>query len=147
MSIKQEMPLLARHEGEWHGTYTFVDREGNIIDQHRSVVHNTFPAEGSHPYFQTNDYAWDDGREEHLEFPATYADRKIFFRTDRMDGFAWEVDDHCIVLTWHYIADPTVTLYELIYLDNTGTNRTRTWHWLKDGVCFQRTLINEKRIA
>jgi hypothetical protein len=147
MSIKEEMPLLARHEGEWHGTYTFVDREGTIIDQHRSVLHNTFPEDGSAPYFQTNDYTWDDGREEHLEFPASYADGKIHFLTDRMDGYAWEIDDHCIVLTWRYVKDPTVTLYELIHLDDSGTNRTRTWHWLKDGVCFQRTLINEKRIA
>jgi hypothetical protein len=27
--IKVEMPVMARHEGEWSGAYTLVDTEGN----------------------------------------------------------------------------------------------------------------------
>lgn len=147
MGIKDEMPLLARHEGEWHGTYTVIDREANVIDRHRSVLRCMFPAEGEFPYVQTNHYTWDDGREEHIEFPATYKDGKLFFDTERINGFCWETDEHTIVLHWVYVADPSVELYELIYLDDSGTNRTRTWHWLKDGVLFQRTLINETKVA
>lgn len=147
MGIKEEMPLLARHEGEWHGTYTFIDANANVIDRHRSVLNCTFPDDPATPYFQTNHYYWDDGREEHIEFPATYRDRKIFFDTERIDGFCWEADEHVIVLHWIYKADPTITLYELIHLDDSGTNRTRTWHWLKDGVCFQRTIIDEKKVG
>ena len=64
---------------------------------------------------------------------------------ERIDGHCWEVDDHCIVLTWNYLEVPGVSLYELIHLDDSGTNRTRTWHWLRDGVCFQRTIIDEKK--
>lgn len=147
MGIREEMPLLARHEGEWHGTYTVIDTEGNILDRHRSVLNCTFPTDGSVPYHQTNHYYWDDGREEHIEFPANYADGKLIFDTERIDGFCWEADEHVIVLHWIYKADPSVTLYELIHLDDTNTNRTRTWHWLKDGVCFQRTIIDEKKVS
>lgn len=147
MGIRDEMPLLARHEGEWHGTYTFIDREGNILDRHRSVLTCAFPDDGPHPYYQTNHYFWDDGREEHIEFPASYADKKIFFDTERINGFCWEIDDHVIVLTWKYVKDPEISLYELIYLDESGTNRTRTWHWMRNGICFQRTIISEKKIA
>lgn len=147
MGIKDEMPLLARHEGEWHGTYTVLDKEGNVIDRHRSVLHCTFPDNAALPYFQTNDYTWDDGRTEHHEFPAAYRDGKIFFDTERIDGYCWEVDDHCMVLTWRYKAIPGVGLYELIHLDDTGTIRSRTWQWLKDGECFQRTIIDEKKIG
>lgn len=145
MGIKDEMLLLARHEGEWHGSYTFIDREGTVIDRHRSVLTCTFPTDGEFPYFQTNHYYWDDGREEHIEFPAAYKDGKLWFDTERINGYCWEVDDHCIVLRWIYVKDPSVSLYELIHLDDTGNNRTRTWHWLKDGVCFQRTIIDERR--
>lgn len=147
MSIKDGMPLLARHEGEWHGTYTVIDSDGNVLDRHRSILNCMFPESGDPPYFQTNHYTWDDGREEHIEFPASYADGKLIFKTERIDGFAWEVDDHCIVLTWNYLQTPGVKLYELIHLDDSGTNRSRTWHWLKDGVCFQRTIINEKKVG
>lgn len=145
--IKQEMPLLSRHEGTWKGTYTFVDRDSKIIDQHESTLECTFPEGGNTPYFQRNSYRWPDGRTEVVEFPGTVKDGKLYFDTDRIDGVCWEVDDRCIVLHWVYKSDRSVTLYELIYLDDSGNNRTRTWHWFKDGVCFQRTLINEARAS
>ena len=146
-NIRQEMPLLARHEGVWEGTYTFVDPNSNVIDKHRSRLTCSFPEEGEFPYFQVNEYTWDDGKTERIEFPATYKDGKIWFDTERINGFCWEVDDHCIVLHWVYVKDPSITLYELIHLDDSGTKRTRTWHWLKDGACFQRTLIDERRAS
>ena len=37
MSImKTEMPLMARQEGEWSGSYTLVDTEGKILDKYTS---------------------------------------------------------------------------------------------------------------
>ena len=44
--IKEGMPLLARHEGEWKGVYTYIDPDGNIIDKHKSHLSCTFPEEG-----------------------------------------------------------------------------------------------------
>jgi len=145
-TIKQEMPLLARHEGEWEGTYTFIDREGKILDRHRSHLTCAFPEEGEFPYLQTNVYTWDDGKTEEIHFPGMYKDGKLYFDTERINGFCWEIDDRVIVLTWVYQADPSVTLYELIHLDDSGKNRARVWQWFKDGVCFQRTLIDEKKV-
>lgn len=147
MSIREDMPLLARHEGEWHGTYTFIDNDGKVIDHHDSIVTCSFPTDGKFPYFQTNRYKWDDGREQTIEFPASYADGKIHFDTERIKGYAWEVDDRTIVLTWTYVANPQEYLYEMIQLDDGGTNRARTWHWFRDGVCYQRTLINERKVG
>lgn len=146
MPIRDEMPLLARHEGEWHGTYTFVDLEGNVTDRHRSVITCGFPEGGKFEYHQTNRYSWDDGREQTIEFPATYRDGQIHFDTERINGHAWEVDDKTIVLTWVYVTNPGEYLYEMIQLDESGTNRTRTWHWFREGVCYQRTLIDEKKV-
>lgn len=147
MSIRDGMPLLARHEGTFRGTYTFVDAAGNVTDRHECELAHAFPESGEPAYFQTNHYRWPDGREEHIEFPASYADGKIHFDTDRIKGFAWEVDDQTIILHWRYKSDPQTYLYEMIQLDASGTHRTRTWHWFKDGVCFQRTLIAEERVS
>jgi hypothetical protein len=147
VGIREEMPLLARHEGEWEGTYTFVNPAGEIIDRHRSHLTCAFPDDDEEfPYRQTNRYAWEDGRTEEIDFPGMYKDGKLYFDTERINGYCWEVDDHCIVLTWRYQQDPSVTLYELIHLDESGNNRSRTWQWFKNGVCFQRTLIDEKRV-
>ena len=146
MGIKEDMPLLARHEGEWQGTYTFVDVKGQVIDHHEAQLSNTFPTDGEFPYHQTNRYRWEDGRTEVLEFPATYRDGQIWFDTDRMYGHAWEVDDRTIVLTWTYKGQEDIYLYEMIQLSADGNHRARTWHWFKDDQIFQRTLINEHRI-
>ena len=148
MGIKEEMPLLARHEGEWEGAYTYVDAEGKVLDRHRSNLSCRFPRDrGEIAYHQTNRYRWDDGREEVHEFPATYADGRIHFDTERIRGRAWEVDDNTIVLTWTYKGQEHLHLYEMIQLSKEGNDRARTWHWFRDDRLFQRTLIDERRVA
>lgn len=147
MGIREDMPLLARHEGDWAGTYTWVDQDGNITDQHTSLLHCTFPADGEYPYFQVNNYTWPDGRSERHEFPATYKDKQIWWDTDRIHGRAWEVDENTVCLTWTRKDDPNGFFYEMIQLDKSGTNRSRVWQWFENGICTKRTLINEVKVA
>ena len=145
MGIRDEMPLLARHEGEWFGTYVYVDLEGKVIDRHASHLTCSFPERGEHAYYQINRYEWEDGRREEFHFPATYKDKKIWFDTERIRGYAWEVDDRTVILTWRYKSAPETYLYEMIQLSPCGRYRARTWHWFEDGRIVRRTLINEER--
>ncbi|WP_256839430.1 DUF3598 family protein [Ornithinimicrobium faecis] len=151
MGIREGMPLLAKHDGEWEGVYTHVDPDGQIIDQHRSHLSCTFPEDGSADYYQVNSYTWDDGRTEQHSFPATYDGHgHLFFDTDRLKGIIWALDENAMYLTWRYKSvDPTVDqrLFEMIVLDDSGTQRSRTWQWLENGVCVRRTLIQETRIS
>lgn len=148
MGIREDMPLLARHEGEWEGTYTYVSAEGTVTDRHRSSLVCSLSTEG-HDYYQVNSYTWDDGRTEEHRFPGVYlGGGRCRFDTERIRGEFWEVDDQTIYLNWVYKeAASGIRLYELIVLSEDGKHRTRTWQWLKDGVCFQRTLIAETRVA
>ena len=36
MGIREDMPLLARHEGVWDGTYTYFNAANEKIDEHQS---------------------------------------------------------------------------------------------------------------
>ena len=36
-NIRDEMPVLVRHEGDWVGIYTIIDNEGNIIDKNEAI--------------------------------------------------------------------------------------------------------------
>ena len=146
MAIREEMPVLVRHEGDWKGNYIYVDAEGRIVDQHDSHLTCSFPTEGEHPYHQINRYTWADGRHEEHQFPGDYADGKLLFDTARIKGHAWEVDENNVVLTWYYKDDPANPLYELIYISPCGNHRARTWHWFKDGELYKRTLIKERRV-
>lgn len=151
MGIREGMPLLAKHEGEWKGVYTHVDADGNIIDQHKSHLSCLFPEDGSHDYHQTNRYYWDDGRTEEYSFPGTYDGYgRMLFDTPRLKGITWGLDENAVYLTWTYkAAGPEVDqrLYELILLSDDGQHRTRVWQWLEQGVCVRRTLINEQKVS
>lgn len=145
-SICEEMPVLARHAGDWQGTYTLVDTEGNILDKHKSHLTCQFPEDGSYSYLQINRYEWPDGKREEHQFPGTYRDKKLWFDTERIEGKAWEVDDSTIILWFSYKTIPNAYLYEMIQISPCNNYRSRTWHWFKNNQLFQRTLIQEERM-
>ena len=145
-AIRKGMPLLARHEGEWKGEYIHVDAQGKEIDRHASHLVCRFPENGDHDYYQTNTYTWQDGKQETFSFPAEYRDGRIWFDTERIEGSAWEVDEASIILTWARKDLAGSSLYEMIQLSPCGQHRSRTWHWLLNGVLFQRTLIKEMKV-
>lgn len=149
MGIRDDMPLLARHEGEWAGTYTYLDREGKVTDTHSSQLTCSLPEDGEWDYHQVNRYAWDDGRTEEHRFPGTYlGNGRCAFDTDRIKGEFWEVDANTIYLSWIYKeTGADIRLFELIVLSDDGRHRSRVWQWLKDGQCFQRTVIDETRVT
>ncbi|MBI4470045.1 MAG: DUF3598 domain-containing protein [Acidobacteria bacterium] len=146
MSIRDEMPVLARHEGDWVGTYLYVDNDGNVLDKHASHLSCQFTSDPARPYYQINRYTWADGREEEHRFPAAYHDRQIWFDTDRIQGHSWEVDGSTLVLTWVYKREPDQVLYEMIQISPCGRHRARTWHWFKNGEIVKRTLIKETKL-
>ncbi len=146
-SIREEMPVLVRHEGDWGGTYTLVDLEGNILDRHQSHITCKFPTDSSFPYYQTNRYTWSDGKHEEYKFPGTYRDKILWFDTERINGKAWEADDSTIILWFSYKGMPENYVYEMIILSSCNNYRARTWHWFKDNKIIQRTLIQEERMG
>ena len=117
-NIRDEMPVLVRHEGDWKGTYIVVDNEGKIIDKHQSHLTCQFPQDGSYPYFQINRYEWADGKREEHQFPGMYKDKKLLFDTERILGEAWETDDSTIILRFGYKGIPDSYVYELIVLSH-----------------------------
>jgi hypothetical protein len=146
MAIRQDMPVLARHEGEWEGEYIHVDATNAVIDRHRSHLQCRFPTDGTFAYYQVNTYTWDDGRTEELHFPATYDGKQIHWDTDRIIGRAWEVDDRTVMLTWTRKDEPGTYLYEMIQISADGNHRGRTWHWFENDQLVKRTCIKERRI-
>ncbi|TAE61292.1 MAG: DUF3598 domain-containing protein [Nostocales cyanobacterium] len=145
-NIRLEMPVLARHEGEWKGTYTLVDVNGKILDQHHSHLSCLFPENGEYPYYQINRYTWENGKTEEHKFPGTYQDKTLWFDTERIQGKAWEIDDATVILWFGYKQFPGAYLYEMIQISPDNNHRARTWHWFKNDQIYQRTLIQEQRV-
>lgn len=148
MGIREGMPLLAKHEGDWEGTYMYVDPEGKATDQHRSHMTCSFPEDGEYQYCQTNTYTWPDGRAEVHKFPGVYDGYgRLHFDTERIRGVVWALDENSLYLTWTFKArGQDLRLFELIVLSDDGNHRSRTWQWIRDGKLEMRTLINETRV-
>ncbi|MCG2841640.1 DUF3598 domain-containing protein [Sandaracinobacter sp. RS1-74] len=151
MGLKEEMALLARHEGVWEGVYRHYGADGKLADEHRSRVICRFPEEGGFPYHQTNIFSWADGRSEVQEIPAVYKDGKIWWDTGAVKGWATELvldENHrSLVLYWQAAADPELYLYEMVQISDCGKKRVRTWHWIRGGDLQSRTAIEEKLVS
>ena len=149
--IKRAMPILARNEGVWEGWYRHYDADGNKVDEHRSQLVCRFPEAGPHPYHQTNNYTWEDGRTEVRDFPATYRDGRVWFDNELITGWAAEVAldefNRTIMLFWERKDEPDLYLYEMIHLSDDGRSRSRTWQWIKGGKTHLRTLIDEEKVS
>ena len=151
MGIRDDMPLLARHEGVWDGVYTYYNAAGEKIDAHTSRLLCRFPDGGEHPYHQTNFYTWDDGRQEVRDFPATYRDKRVWWDNDLIKGWAAEVGldeyNRTVMLYWQRQGDPSLYLYEMIQLADDGQSRCRSWHWIRNGQLETRTAIQERLVT
>jgi hypothetical protein len=151
MGIREEMPLLARHEGVWDGVYMYYNAAGEKIDEHRSRLFCRFPESGAYPYHQTNYYTWDDGRTDIRDFPASYAEKRVWWDNDLIKGWAAEVplDQYrrTVMLYWQRQGDPGLYLYEMIQIADDGQSRCRTWHWIRNGQLETRTAIQEKLVS
>lgn len=149
--LKERMPLLASNEGVWEGVYRHYNDHGDKIDEHASRLVCRFPSEGPYPYHQTNTYTWPDGRTEERDFPATYADGRIWFDNELIKGWAAEVglDDHkrTTMLHWQRKGQPDIYLYEMIQNSDCGRYRTRVWQWIRGGRITMRTLIDEEKVS
>lgn len=152
MGIREEMPVLARHEGVWDGTYSYFNADGVKIDEHQSRLICRFLDDNPEtPYHQTNHYTWADGRKEIRDFPATFHDKRVWWDNELIVGSAWEVgeDTHqrAVMLYWQRTGDPSLYLYEMIQIADHGESRCRTWHWIRNGELETRTAIQERLVS
>lgn len=151
MSIREDMPLLARHEGVWDGVYKYYNAAGEKIDEHASRLFCRLPDSGPYPYHQTNHYTWADGRTDIRDFPAEYRDKRIWWDNELIVGWASEVpldqNGRTMMLYWQRTGDPSLYLYEMINLADNGVNRCRTWHWIRNGMLETRTAIEERLVT
>ncbi len=145
--LREKMPAMLRHEGVWTGIYRHLDRDGGLVDQHQSRVECVFPDSGPVVYIQRNLFTWPDGRVLEYEFGGTLEGDRIYWDTDRFRGYSWCTRDDLILLNLERKDEPGAMFYEVIMLGSDPNQRSRTWHWFRDGALYKRTLCDEIRNA
>lgn len=141
-----KLRLFPKHTGVWEGTYTRINADGSIRDKFKSKL--TIRFEGPTKYHQVNEYFWDDGHHECLDFGVCEFNEKgeLIFDNPRLIGKAWETNDS-VVLIWSYKNKPGSHLFENIDLIGPDDkHRIRVWKW-SEGDEFQGiTMISERQV-
>lgn len=146
MGIRDELPELVAHEGEWQGVYRHVDRDFTLIDQHHMWTRCEFPDHGPFAYIQHNRLWWADGRTQERTFGGVLRDGLVWWNTDRFTGYGWATREGVAMLRLDRRDEPGVHFVEAIMLSGDGRTRARTWQWFRDGTPFRRTLCDEWRV-
>ena len=152
-TLAEDMPILAKHNGVWEGTYRYYTADGKLVGEHDSRLLCRVMTEGDYAYYQTNIYTYPDGRQEIKEFPCVYENRSkvVVFKIGTIEG--WVKEDHDMPgnvstkLYWERYGNRNIKFYEMIQTDPDFKHRTRVWQWLLDGKNILRTLINETKVS
>ena len=141
-------PATRAHAGVWEGTYTHIDRDAQIEDQHASRVICSFPDDGSDVFYrQEIQFTWPDGRVRHDVFEGIPKEGALWYDTPTFWGKSWETDDGLILLNLERKDEPGARFFEIIAMGEGGRHRARTWHWFRDGALYRRTLCDENRVG
>lgn len=139
------MPAMRAHEGLWEGRYIHLDADAKEIDRHASRVVCEFPDDGPFAYIQHNRFTHDDGRVDTARLDGTFRGGRLWWDEPTFSGSAWETQDGLILLHLDRKDLPGVKFWEII-LPPVNHVRSRTWHFVKDGVLIRRTLCEERRV-
>jgi len=141
-----ELRLFPKHTGIWEGTYTRINAEGKMLDRWKSRLTIRMMENGQ--YHQVNQYFWEDGFEECLDFGICNFNEKgeLIFENPRLSGKAWETG-RSVVLIWEYKHRPGMTLFEQIDLIGDDDHRIRVWKWSENDDFHGITMIEERKVA
>ena len=143
---RPELKLFPKHEGIWEGTYKRIGADGVLIDQWKSRL--TAVLLPDNKYHQVNEYTWDDGFKECLDFGVCQFNEnsELIFDNPRLYGKCWETG-RSIVLIWEYKHRPGMTLFEQIDLIGNDDHRIRVWKWSENDTFNGITMIEERKVC
>lgn len=158
-NIKAEMTLLALNEGVWADTYTWVDAEGDRLDQHRCTMLVIFPEKPPFAYHQVNMYTWRDGKAKTKDFKIRYVEGSRQFSIWDKDVAGWvkepigeNGDDQNLTTLMKWVRlgggpEDDGVYYEMINNSACGRYRNRVWQQMQNGKVVRRCFINGEKIS
>jgi hypothetical protein len=141
-----KFPAHRAHLGIWEGTYRHFSADDQLEAAYRSRVTCEFPGTDVF-YRQTTELFGEDGSPSKASFDGIDKGDYLWFDAPAFSGKSWETGDGQILLNLERKDEPGGRFIEIIVMGEGGRHRARTWHWLKAGQLYRRTLCNESRIA
>jgi hypothetical protein len=148
--LRTAMPVTARQEGVWRGTFRRIDAEGKVIETFPTEITIRFPTSGPFQYEQTNIYRPEGKPEVVIPTKGNFDGERIVFENQRVRG--WAMDDkgdrnNRTTLLFIENLDGTGSyMYETIHVSDDGNRRARVAQFFDaKGALQRRTLVDETR--
>jgi hypothetical protein len=137
-------PLIERHAGVWEGVITEFDpNTGAVLDRRASRI--TMKLDGS-TYWQRNEYRWDDGRAQSLEFQGRVEDGAIVLDVPQMQATARPLDERTMYFATVRPGDPPSLSHEYNVLLSPD-HRCRSSMHFRDGKLTSVTIFDEHKVG
>jgi hypothetical protein len=148
----RRMPLTARMEGVWEGTFRRYDAAGALQDTLPSRIIIRFLPDGSpNDYAQTNILRPPGRPEQRIESVGRWDVDRLRFSNARLEGWAQDVaaDPAGLTSVFHmtYKDGSRMIVSEVVSLAPDGRRRSRATQYMVDGQIIRRTLIDETKVS
>lgn len=87
------------------------------------------------------------GRTLERVFGASFRDGRLWWDTERLQGYGWETEGGIVMLNLVHKTEADLRFTEMIELSGNGQKRARTWQWFRNGEPVRRTLCDEWRVG
>lgn len=158
-ALKSKLPVMAKNEGVWAGTYRRYGSDGSLMNEFASRVVMRFRSDAPEQemYHQTNIYRFSDGKGQVIDSKGWFDGQRLNFGSDR-DISGWAADDltdpngqTCLLFMAVNTATPQLAkgtiCYELVQLSAFGQYRARAAQYVNDGRIVMRTMIDEELVT
>lgn len=150
-ALREALPVMARHEGVWRGTFRRYDADGVLMESFPTEITTRLRDDADGMVFhQTNRYFKDDDQIETIESFGFFDGERVRFDNPAVAG--WAIDDptdeadRSVLLHLAFKTGSGVYAYETVQISDDGQHRHRaTQYYGPDGRLIRRTLIDEVR--
>ncbi len=151
--LRRRIPLTAKMEGVWEGTFRRVDPEGEIIETLPSrITVRLLPDGAAYDYHQINLLNPDSDEEQRIESHGKWDVDRLRFFNERLEGWAKAVaaDEagQTSVFLMEFKDGSGLTVSEVVsFRPGDPDARMRATQYMRDGQIVRRTLIDEIKVS
>ena len=151
--LRRRIPLTAKMEGVWEGTFRRVDPQGEIIETLPSrITVRLLPDGEAYDYHQINLLDPDSGEEQRIESYGKWDVDRLRFFNDRLEGWAKEVTadeaGQTSVFLMEFKDGSGLTVSEVVsFRPGDPDVRMCATQYMRNGQIVRRTLIDEIKVS
>jgi hypothetical protein len=141
------IPVVARHQGTWEGTYRSLTPQLQLIDAWTFRIVVSLGQSAADAYRQHTTYRWPNGKTSETSFTAALVDGHLTWADARIKGTMHLLGPEAMLAEMQFTADPDGVIMEMARIAADGAARSRVGMVSRRGVLEKIQIADERRVA